>query len=75
METFDSNPLEYHHFMDLFREVVEKCMQDPKERLLRLLKYARGEAHDMIKHCLQEPSYTGYIHAKGLLRQGMVIHT
>ena len=75
METFDSNPLEYHHFMDLFREVVEKWMQDPKERLLRLLKYARGEAHDMIKHCLQEPSYTGYIHAKGLLRQGMVIHT
>ena len=24
METFDGNPLEYHHFMDLFREVVEK---------------------------------------------------
>ena len=70
METFDSNPLEYHHFMDLFKEVVEKWIQDPKERLLRLPKYTRGEAHDMIKQCLQEPSYTGYIHAKGLLRQG-----
>ena len=69
METFDGNPLEYYHFMDLFREVVEKWIQDPKGRLLRLLKYTRGEAHDMIKPCLQEPSYTGYTHAQGLLRQ------
>ena len=69
METFDGNPLEYHHFIDLFREVVEKWIQDPKGRLLRLMKYTRGEAHDMIKHCLQEPSYIGYTHAQGLLRQ------
>ena len=63
METFDGNPLEHHHFIDLFREVVEKWIQDPKGRLLRLMKYTRGEAHDMIKHCLQEPSYIGYTHA------------
>ena len=69
MEYFDGNPLEYHHFIDLFREVVEKWVQDPKGRLLRLLKYKRGEAHDLIKHCLQEPSYTGYSHAQGLFRK------
>ena len=66
MEYFDRNPLEYHHFIDLFREAVEKCVQDPNERLLRLLKYTRGEAHDLIKHCLQEPSYTGYSQGQGL---------
>ena len=54
MEYFDGNPLDYHHFIDLFREVVEKWVQGPKGRLLRLLKYTRGEAHDLIKHCLQQ---------------------
>ena len=29
MDYFDGNPLEYHHFIDFFREVVEKCVQDP----------------------------------------------
>ena len=51
--------------------MVEKWIPDPKGRLLRLRKYTRGEAHDMIKHCLQEPSYIiGYTHAQGLLRCG-----
>ena len=39
METFDCNPLEYRHFGDLFKEKAEKWIQDPKGRLLRLLKY------------------------------------
>ena len=69
METFDDNPLEYHHFIELFIEVVEKWIQDPKGRLLKLLKYTRRETRHMIKHCLQEPSYIGYTHAQGLLRQ------
>ena len=64
METFDGNPSEYHH-----REVVVEWIQDPKGRLLRLLKYTRGEVHDMIKHCFQETFYIGYTHAQGLLRQ------
>ena len=64
METFDDNPLEYHH-----REVVVEWIQDPKGRLPRLLKYTRGEAHDMIKHCLHETLYIGYTHAQRLLRQ------
>ena len=52
LECFDGNPLEYNHFADLFREVVEKWIPEPKGRLLRLLKYTRGEAHDLIKHCV-----------------------
>ena len=69
LDTFDGNPLEYNYFMDLFHEVVEKWIEDPKGRLLRLLKYTKGEAHDLIKHCVQEPSYMGYSTAKGLLRK------
>ena len=37
-------------------------------RLLRLLKYTRGAAHDLIKHSVQEPSYMGS-HAQQLLRK------
>ena len=69
LECFDGNPLEYNHYVDLSREVVEKWIPEPKERLLRLLKYTRGEAHDLIKHCLQKPSYMGYSHAQQLLRK------
>ena len=28
IETFHGNPSEYHHFMHLFREAVEKWIQD-----------------------------------------------
>ena len=38
METFDWNPLEYLNFVNLFRKLMEKWIQDPKVRLLRLLK-------------------------------------
>ena len=63
LRCFDGNPMEYNHFVDLFREVVEKWIPEPKGRLLRLLKYTREEAHDLIKHCVQEPSYMGYSYA------------
>ena len=52
LECFDGNPLEYNQFVDLFREVVEKWIPEPKGRLLSLLKFTGGEAHDLIKHCV-----------------------
>ena len=69
LECFEGNPLEYNHFADLFREVIEKWIPDPKGRLLRLLKYTRGEAHDLINNCVQEQSYMGYSHPLQLLRK------
>ena len=69
LQCFDGNPLEYNHFADLFREVVEKWISEPEGRLLRLLKYTRGEAQDLIKHCVEEPSYMGYSHAQELWRK------
>ena len=68
LDCFDGNPLEYNHFVNLFREVVQKWIPQPKGRLLKPLKYTRGEAHDLIKHFVQEPSYMHYSHAQQLLR-------
>ena len=41
LKCFHGNPLEYNHFVDLFREVGEKWIPEPKARLLRLLKFTR----------------------------------
>ena len=69
LECFDRNPLEYNHFADLFREEVDKWIPEQKGMLMRLLKYTRREAHDLIKHCVQEPSYMGYGHTQKLFRK------
>ena len=55
LDVFDGNPLDFHYFMTLFHEVVEKRIDDSRGRLARLLKYASGNAKEMIKHCVQEP--------------------
>ena len=52
MEEFNGNPLNYHYFMALFKEVVEKKIDEPRGRLTRLIKYTTGEARDLIKHCM-----------------------
>ena len=43
MKTFDGNPLKYHPFVDLFRETVEKSIQDPK-RKLQLIEIHKGRS-------------------------------
>ena len=55
-ETFDGNILNYHYFIALFREVVESKVDDPGEKLTRLIKYTSGDAREPIKHCIQLPS-------------------
>ena len=56
IETFDGNVLNYHYFMALFREVVESKVNDPRGKLIRLIKYTSGDARELIKHCIQLPS-------------------
>ena len=53
--------------MEVFKEVVEKRIEDPRGRLTRLIKYATGEAKDLIQHCIQQPSAEGYENAMELL--------
>ena len=67
IDIFSEDPLEYHYFMEVFKEVVEKRIQDPRGRLTRLIKYTTGEAKDLIKHCIQQPTAEGYENAMELL--------
>ena len=67
LDVFDGNPLDFHYFIILFKEIVKKRIYDPQgERLARLLKYTIGNVKEMIKHCVQEPTM-GYQHAKKIL--------
>ena len=47
--SFDGNPLNYFYFMTLFKEAVEKKVDDPKGRLTRLIKFTSGEAKELIR--------------------------
>ena len=67
LDVFDGDPLDFHYFMTLFYEVVGKIIDDPRGRLARLPKHASGNAKEMIKHCVQEPTTMGYQHAKKIL--------
>ena len=55
--------------MTLFHELVDKIIDDPRGRLTRLIKYTKGVAKEMIKHCVQQPAVFGYYNAKKLLQQ------
>ena len=67
IDVFSGDPLKYHYFMEIFKEVVEKRIEDPRGRLTRLIKYTTGEAKDLMKHCIQQPLSEGYKNALELL--------
>ena len=54
IDTFSGDPLEYDYFMENFKDVVENLIEDPRQRLVRLLNFTEGEAKDLIKHCVHE---------------------
>ena len=56
IQAFACDPLEYHFFMSTFREAVERQIDDPHGRLVRLLKFTDGEVKGTIRHCIQQPS-------------------
>ena len=47
LDVFDGNPLNFHYFMAVFRETVEKKIEDSCGRLSQLIKYITGEVKDM----------------------------
>ena len=69
METFDGNPLNYTYFRCMFRETVEKKIDDPQGRLTRLIKYTSGEAQEMVKHFIHDRPDRGYQNAITLLEK------
>ena len=60
VDAFEGNSLDFHYFMALFHEVVEKRIDDPIRRLTGLLKYTNGNAKEMVKHFVREPPTMGY---------------
>ena len=68
-EPFDGNVLNYHHFMARLKEVVESKVEDPRGKLIRLLKYTSGEAKELVNNCIQLPSNEGFKYAKYLLEK------
>ena len=61
-----------HYFapcMSIFKEVVEDRIEDSTGRLIRLIKYADGEARELIQPCVQQPTHLGYQNAKMLLEK------
>ena len=69
LDVSDGNPLQYHNFMTLFHELVEKQIDDPRSRLTRLIRYTKGDPKDMIQHCVPQPPSIGYKNAKKILDQ------
>ena len=54
--------------MKVFKEVVEKRIEDPRGRLTGLIKYTTLEAKDLIRHYFQQPSAEGYENAMKLFQ-------
>ena len=54
--------------MKVFKEVVEKRIEDPRGRLTGLIKYTTLEAKDLIRHYFQQPSAERYENAMKLFQ-------
>ena len=68
MEPYDGNVVKYHHFMTLFKEVIESKVEDFRRRLIRFLNNTSGEARELINHCIWLPSSKGFTCGKQMLK-------
>jgi len=66
IDPFDGNPLEYKFFLATFKEAVETRITESRGRLTRLLMYLRGDAKELVKHCIHADD--GYETAMNLLQ-------
>ena len=69
IDIFDGNPMDFHYFMAVFKEVVENKLTDSRGRLTHLIKFTKGEAKEIAKNCIQLPAKVGYKIAKRLLNE------
>ena len=53
----------------MFRETVEKKIDDPQGRLPRLIKYTCGEARELVKNFIHDRPDVGYTNAMNLLEK------
>ena len=55
--------------MALFKEAVERKIDDLKGQLTRLIKFRSGEAKELIQHCIRLPDLIGYKQAISLMER------
>ena len=55
--------------MLMFQGSVEKKIDDPRERLTRIMKYTRGEPQELVKHFINDRADCGYKKAIVLLQK------
>ena len=48
MDYFSGNPLDFQYFSSLFEVLVEKKIDDPLDKLARLINYTRGGAKSLL---------------------------
>ena len=69
LHAFDENTIDFYYFITIFHATVKKRINNPRERLTRLLEQKSRDAKEMIKHCLQKPLAQGCQHAKKTLTE------
>ena len=69
IDIFDGNPMDFHYFMAVFKEVVENKVTDPRGRQTCLIRFTKGEAKEIAKNCIQLLSELGFRTAKQLLTE------
>ena len=58
VDIFNGDPVDYHYFIAVFDELIEKKIDDPWGRLTRLIKYTDSQPNEMIKR-IQQPAVVG----------------
>ena len=61
--------MEFHYFMAVLKEVVEKRVHDERGKLTRLIKFTKGDVKDMVKNCIQLPPEDAFKTPKHLLNE------
>ena len=69
IDCFDGNFVNYRYFMAIFKKVVENRIDDSRGRLIRLIKYNKGDAKELVMNCIHQPPREGYQIAKMLLER------
>ena len=70
LKPFNGDPLDYLTFIRNFEYVVESKTEDPARKLELLLKYTKGEAHELIQECPHiQPSERAFQTAKYMLQK------
>ena len=64
IDVFHGNPMDFHYFMAVFNEIVEKKIDVPRGKLTQLIKYNTGDTKEMAKNCIQLLAEIGFETAK-----------